>query len=142
MSRTARIAFLALVLVQACHSVEEYFTRLFDVLPPARFVSELISTNRSVGFAIANAALLAFGLSCFFGPVQHSARSAVAFAWFWVVLECLNGLAHLTWAVTERAYRPGAASAPMLLTLGVFLGWHLQGGAGITDGEGPTRCDR
>lgn len=35
--------FLALILAQACHSVEEYVFRLYDVFPPARFVSGLFS---------------------------------------------------------------------------------------------------
>jgi len=62
MSRQSRWAFLALVVAQAAHSIEEYIFRLFDVFAPARFVSSLVSTNLGVGFAVANAALVLFGL--------------------------------------------------------------------------------
>ncbi len=50
-----RILFLALILTQAGHSIEEYSTRLYDVLAPARFVSSFFSDDRSIGFAIFNA---------------------------------------------------------------------------------------
>jgi len=52
MSRRNRILFLALILTQAGHSIEEYSTRLYDVLAPARLVSSLFSDDRSIGFAI------------------------------------------------------------------------------------------
>jgi hypothetical protein len=52
MSRKARIAFLALVIAQAAHSIEEYVFRLYDVFAPARFVSRLISANLRTGFIV------------------------------------------------------------------------------------------
>jgi len=55
MSRRSRILFLALILTQAGYSIEEYSTRLYDVLAPARLVSSLFSDDRSIGFAIFNA---------------------------------------------------------------------------------------
>jgi hypothetical protein len=48
-----RTLFLALTLAQAAHSVEEYEFRLYDVWPPARAISGLISDDREVGFAVA-----------------------------------------------------------------------------------------
>src|SRR3954447_12337233 len=98
MSRSGRIAFLALILAQAAHSTEEYFNRLYEVLAPARFVSGLFSNDLRVGFLIFNALLVAFGFLCFFGPVLRGARSAVGLAWFWIGLEFLNGCAHMIWA--------------------------------------------
>src|SRR5437870_11409851 len=126
MSRWSRILFLALILAQAGHSIEEYSTRLYDVLAPARFVSSLFSEDRSVGFAIFNVSPVAFGLWCFFGPILHSSRSAIKLAWFWVVLELLNGCAHIAWAASAGAYRPGLATAPILLAIALALGWQLQ----------------
>jgi hypothetical protein len=125
MSRSSRLLFLALMLAQVGHSVEEYSTRLYDVLAPARLISSLFSANLSVGFAIFNAALVAFGLWCFFGPIRHGSRWAVRLAWFWVVLEVLNGCAHIVWAASVGAYRPGLATAPILLAIALVLGWQL-----------------
>jgi hypothetical protein len=125
MNRQGRIAFLALILAQAGHSVEEYFTRLYDVLAPARFVSGLISQNREVGFVIFNVALATFGLWCFFGPLLHGGRSAPALAGFWVGLELLNGCAHIAWAASAGAYRPGLGTAPILVIVASMLGWRL-----------------
>lgn len=42
--------FLLLIIVQAAHSIEEYFFGLYEVFPPAHFVSGLISTDLHVGF--------------------------------------------------------------------------------------------
>src|SRR6201987_5600794 len=38
----SQLVFLLLILAQAAHSVEEYATRLYEVFPPAHFVSSLI----------------------------------------------------------------------------------------------------
>lgn len=126
MNRASRSALLALVLVQAAHSVEEYRTKLYDVLAPARFVSGLLSDDHRIGFVIFNVSLVAFGLWCVLGPARRGAPSARAPAWFWVVLESLNCLAHVTWAVSAGAYRPGLATAPILLAAALVLAWQLR----------------
>jgi hypothetical protein len=126
MSRLGRSAFLALILAQAGHSVEEYLARLYDVLAPARFVSGLLSSDRRIGFVIFNVSLVAFGLWCYFGPVRHARQSAPALAWFWVVLELLNGAAHMTWAMSVGAYRPGLATAPVLVAIALILARELR----------------
>lgn len=126
MNRPSRLAFLALILAQAAHSVEEYSTRLYDVLAPARFVSGLISEDHRVGFVIFNVLLVAFGLGCFFGPILRNARSARGLAWFWAGLELLNGCAHMIWAASAGVYRPGLATAPVLVTVALVLGWQLR----------------
>lgn len=125
MNRPSRIAFLALILAQAGHSIEEYFNRLYDVLAPARLVSSLFSNDLRVGFVIFNVLLVVFGFWCFFWPVLRGARSATGLAWFWVVLEFLNGCAHMTWAAAAGAYRPRLVTAPVLVTVALILGWEL-----------------
>ena len=49
--------FLALIVVQALHSVEEYVFKLFETFPPARFVSGLVSADLERGFVAINLAL-------------------------------------------------------------------------------------
>jgi len=58
-------SFIALVGIQATHSVEEYLGRLYEVFPPARFVSGLVSQDLWRGFIIANILLVTvdFGVS-------------------------------------------------------------------------------
>lgn len=133
MSRSIQIAFLALILAQAGHSIEEYATQLYDVFAPARFVSSLISDDRRPGFIIANVSLVAFGVWCFLGPVLHATRSAPGLAWFWVVLEVLNGCTHIAWAALEGGYRPGLATAPILLAIALVLAWQLRHRSSTTD---------
>ena len=81
MDRISRATFLALILTQAAHSIEEYAFRLYDVFAPARFVSSLFSDDLSVGFAIANVALVAFGFSSYFARVRPAHPSAALWAW-------------------------------------------------------------
>ena len=121
MSRAARNLFLLLIAVQALHSAEEYHFRLFDRLAPARYIAEAIGLERPLGFAIANILLVGFGFWCWIARVGPNRPSARAFAWFWALLECANGIAHIALAVAARGYFPGLVTAPLLLGIGVWL---------------------
>lgn len=124
--------FAALIAVQALHSIEEYRGRLYDVFAPARFVSAAISSDRARGFVIFNIALVGFGMGCLLWPglrerLEHGDHRrnprprAPAFAWFWVALECLNGIGHPAWSLAQLEYTPGVATAPVLLILALLL---------------------
>ena len=118
--------FLTLVVVQGLHSIEEYYGRLYEVFPPARFVSGLISSDLRRGFIIFNLALIAFAFYCFLGPILRGWRSAMSVAWIWVGIELVNGVGHPLWSLTEWGYTPGVATAPILLILALSLAAQLQ----------------
>jgi hypothetical protein len=121
MDSRSRAAFLALIVAQAAHSIEEYVFRLFDVLAPARFISGLLSRDLAQGFAFANIALVLFGVWCYVVPVQRGLPSARGFAWFWALLELGNGIGHTAFAFARGSYFPGVATAPLLLGISVYL---------------------
>jgi len=123
-----QLSFLALVATQAVHSVEEYAGRLYEVFPPARVLSGLVSSDLERGFVIINVALVSFGLWCFAGPVRGQWPSAVPLVWFWVLIELVNGIGHPIWTVAEGRYTPGVVTAPILLFLAVYLAWQLSAG--------------
>ncbi|HEV8440909.1 MAG TPA: HXXEE domain-containing protein [Methylomirabilota bacterium] len=125
MGARSRKLFLALILTQGVHSIEEYLFGLYEVLLPARVISGYISSNLAVGFAIANTALIAFAFWCYFARVRRAAPSARSWAWFWTILEAANGTAHLLYAMARGGYFPGAATAPFLLGLAWWLGTTL-----------------
>jgi hypothetical protein len=129
MDRRARLAFLLLVLAQACHSIEEYAFRLWDRLPPARFVSALVALDPATGFAIVNSGLVAFGLWCRVFPIGRSWAPARAFAWGWAAVETANACAHVALAIAAGGYFPGLATVPLLLAASAFLAWSLMGRA-------------
>src|SRR4051794_28979026 len=114
MNRRAGLAFLLLVLAQACHSVEEYVFRLWERLPPARYVSELAAIDPAAGFAVVNSGLVAFGLWCWAMPVRRGWPSARAFAWGWAGIETANACAHAALAAGAGGYFPGLYTAPLL----------------------------
>jgi hypothetical protein len=124
-ARSSRI-FLALVLAQAAHSVEEYAFRLYDVLAPARYVSSIFGVDRQIGFLIVNSALVLFGLWCWAARVRPGRGAARGLAWFWALLEIANGCAHLALAALAGGYFPGLATAPLLLGIGGWLAWTLR----------------
>jgi hypothetical protein len=121
MEPRSRLAFLLLVLVQALHSCEEYVYRLYDVLAPARYVSELIGIDRAAGFAVANTTLFLFGLWCWFALVRKDRPSARPVAWAWALIEVANGFAHIALAIAAGGYFPGLATAPLLIAAGTWL---------------------
>jgi hypothetical protein len=125
MDSRARLAFALLLAAQAVHSIEEYCLRLYDVLAPARAVSEALVVDRQLGFAIANAALIGFGLWCYFARIRRDHRSARIYAWFWALLEIANALVHGALAMAAGGYFPGLATAPLLLAAGLHLVWRL-----------------
>jgi hypothetical protein len=121
-----KLAFGALILVQAAHSVEEYIGRLWESFPPARFLTGLFSQDREWSFVALNILLMTFGLWCLLWPVRRGWPSAVYLGWAWVILECINGTVHPLWTLREEGYTPGVATAPLLLVLAVYLGYQLR----------------
>jgi hypothetical protein len=116
-------AFLLLALAQAAHSLEEYFTRLWEVWAPAQFLTGLVSsTNPVLGFAVINVSLVALGFACYWFAVRPGHSSARGWIWFWVLLESVNGIGHALWAVTSGVYRPGLLTAlPFFILVPVLV---------------------
>ncbi len=127
MQSRIKVAFIALVLIQAAHSTEEYATGLYKMFAPARLVSSLVSSDLATGFLIINAVLVMFGFWCYAGPVCRGWPVARGFAWFWVILELGNGIGHLLLAAFRGGYFPGIVTAPFLLVMAVRLGLLLLG---------------
>jgi hypothetical protein len=125
MDTRSQFAFLLLILAQAAHSIEEYAFRLYDVFAPARFISSLVSSNLARGFAIANSALVIFGLWCYVARVRRGHRSAKVWVWLWIVIEFCNGLVHPLVALIRSTYFPGVVTAPVLLVLSAYLGMRM-----------------
>ncbi len=126
MDRRIRIVFLALIVAQAAHSIEEYTFALYDVLPMARFASVLVSADLATGFAVLNTAIVAFGVWCSAIPIRSGWASARALAWVWVVVELGNGVGHPALALRAGSYFPGVGTAPFLLVLAIALATLLR----------------
>lgn len=120
MSRS-QIAFGALILAQAAHSLEEYVGRLWEVFPPARLLSSLVASDLETGFLAINLSLVTFGIWCFLWPVRQRWPSSPALGWFWAGIELINGLGHPIWSLRQGGYTPGVVTAPLLLVIAVYL---------------------
>ncbi len=120
------MAFGALVLAQAAHSLEEYMGRLWESFPPTRFLTGLISQDLEQGFVVINVSLVAFGVWCFLWPVRRQWPGALGLAWLWVGIELINGIGHPLWSLSQLGYTPGLATAPVLLILALYLASQLR----------------
>jgi hypothetical protein len=123
--RFERATFLALIVVQGAHSIEEYVFGLYEVFAPARFASGLVSNDLATGFAILNVTIVAFGIWCYAARVGPGRPSAPGWIWAWILLELGNGVVHTTMAVLRGGYFPGVATAPLLFLLALFLATRL-----------------
>lgn len=124
--KSVHSTFVALILAQVAHSIEEYVGRLWESFPPATLLTGLVSSNREVGFIALNAGLILFGFWCAAVPVRRGWPSARAVMWFWVILETINGIGHPAWSISQRTYTPGVLTAPLLLSLALLLGGQLR----------------
>ena len=123
---SVKAPFAALVAAQTAHSIEEYAGRLWESFPPAAFLTGLISSDRELGFIVINAGLVAFGWWCVAWPMRREWRSATALAWFWVLIETINGVGHPAWSLRENGYTPGVLTAPILLVIALYLAFQLR----------------
>ena len=115
------LLFLMLVLIQALHSTEEYYGKLWENLPPARYLTGLVSKNHETGFLIINIGLLVLGMLLWAFVVHPNRKGAKYVLGFWIVIEIMNGIFHPAWAIWQGGYEPGVATAPFLLMVALLL---------------------
>ncbi len=125
------MGFLALIAAQSIHSIEEASTKLWEVWAPAAAISGFVNSDLAVGFAIVNASIVLLGCWCYAFRIRTSAPSALAYLWFWTLLEFGNGVGHIVMSINAGGYFPGLASAPLLLAASLFVGACLKRGAWI-----------
>ena len=53
--------------------------------------------------------------------VRRDVAAARAIAWFWAMLEIVNGIGHTLFALNAGGYFPGVATAPLLIATGAYL---------------------
>ena len=120
MNKSIRVTFLLIALTQGLHSIEESIGKLWDVYPPATYLSGLVSSDLKKGFIIINVTLFVVLMTTWLATFNKS-FSVKGFLWFWTVLEMINGIGHSAWAIIEGSYVPGLATAPVLLFLALRL---------------------
>ena len=120
MNKKIKIAFLLLVLTQAAHSIEEYYGKLWEVYAPAKFITGLVSSDHEKGFVIINIALFIAGMLIWVAAVRNN-LSAIVLVWILTIMEIINSIGHSVWAIMERDYVPGVATAPILFILAIYL---------------------
>jgi hypothetical protein len=112
--------FLALLLIQAAHSCEEYLFRFYDAFPLIPFMAGFFHTIPQAIFFILN-----YQLILFLGAVF-----LISFArerWFYFALtifasiELLNGMVHVGTALVTLNYFPGAATGVFYIPTSIYI---------------------
>jgi len=125
--------FLALIVVQAAHSTEEYAFELYQEFAPVRFISGLVSNDPGFRFALLNAGIVAFGFWCYSARVRTDHASANAWMWVWIAVSLGNGIVHSLMALLRHGYFPGVVTAPLLFVLAALLAEQLRRGRQRTE---------
>ena len=126
MTPKIRAAFLAIVVLQALHSVEEYFFRLYEVFPPIVYVYRDAPQLAKPAFIVFNVLLLVAGLVCFLRWVWPGRPGAKAVMWIWIGGEAFNATAHATWWIVTPQYNPGLVTGLMFVPLVAWLAYLLR----------------
>ena len=125
MNSRVPIVFLSLIILQAIHSVEEFIFGFYEQFPPMRLIYQDAPQLAKPAFAISNALLFLAGLTCFYYWVRPARKGARALVWVWIVLESINVIAHLVWAVLIRGYNPGLVTVILFVPMLTYLS-HLM----------------
>ena len=125
MNRKVRAAFLALILLQAAHSTEEFIFKFYERFPPMRIIYQGLPNLTKPAFAISNLFLFLIGLSCFYYWIKPERKGARTVIWVWIVMESFNAIAHFVWAILIRGYNPGLVTGILFVPLLIYL-WHLM----------------
>ena len=120
MNKPIRITFLLIAVVQGLHSIEEYSGKLWDVYPPATFICGLVSDNLKNGFITINVSLFVMLMLVWLATFSKN-FSAKPILWLWTILKFIKGAGHSLWAIMERSYVPGLATAPVLFILALIM---------------------
>ena len=126
MGNKTKITFLILVLLQGLHSVEEYIGKLWDVFPPAKYLTNLFSENNEIGFLIANVGIFIIGILCWLLLYSKFESTISIIIWIFIVIEIINGIGHPVWSIYQKGYTPGVITAPLLLVTALYLARQLR----------------
>ena len=125
MNRKVRAAFLALILLQAAHSTEEFIFKFYERFPPMSIIYHDLPNLAKPAFAISNLFLFLIGLSCFYYWIKPERKGARTVIWVWIVMESFNAIAHFVWAILIRGYNPGLVTGILFVPLLIYL-WYLM----------------
>jgi hypothetical protein len=127
--------YIALALLQAAHSTEEYSTRFYErIREGSSLIHEVLPFvpvfQFSEEFFVTVNLVIIVTILAFIPLIYQGSLVARFQATLLAIIELLNGVAHLTIAAMMGAYFPGALTAPFLIIVSVLLlrrTWKDQG---------------
>jgi hypothetical protein len=123
MDSRLRLTFLALIVMQAIHSVEEFIFGFYERFPPMKFVYQDAPNLAKPAFVVFNALLIFTGLFCFYHWVRPARKGAKLVVWVSITIESFNVMAHVVWAILVREYNPGLVSGILFVPIVAYLSY-------------------
>src|SRR5260370_25375567 len=108
--------FLLLIILQAIHAAEEFIFRIYERFPPMRFLYQNAPYLAKPAFAIFNTVLVLVGMGCFYYWVQPARKGVRVVVWVLIIIESLNLVAHLVWAVLIGGSNPRFVYGGLIFT--------------------------
>jgi len=118
--------FLLLIILQAIHSAEEFIFRFYERFPPMKFLYQNAPYLAKPAFAIFNALLVLMGMVCFYYWVEPARKGARRVVWVWIIIESVNVVAHLVWAVLTGGYNPGLVTGVLFVPVLIYLCYSMR----------------
>jgi hypothetical protein len=125
MNSNIRLAFLSLIILQGIHSAEEFIFKFYEKFPPMRLIYQAAPDLAKPAFVVSNVLLFCAGMICLYYWVQPARKGARTIIWMWIIIESMNVIAHLVWAVLIRGYNPGLATVILFVPVLIYLSYRL-----------------
>lgn len=117
----ATVTFVAAVVLQGVHVVEEYSTHFYERYPAILGLAPWPSSF----FLAFNAIVLGIWVSAAFG-LRTGCRPAFFAAWFLALAAMGNGVAHPLLSLRAGGYAPGLVTSPLVGIAGICLWIRLR----------------
>jgi len=127
MNVRTKAAFLAMVVLQAAHSVEEIIFKFHEAFPPMQSIYRRAPSLAQPAFVLFNSVLILSALLCFFHWVRPARAGARAVLWVWVGIQLATVAAHVVWLALAGGYHPGLATVPALAAAAAYMTYRLAG---------------
>jgi Protein of unknown function with HXXEE motif len=126
MNKQIKTAFLAMIVLQTVHSIEEFLFKIYEVSPQMRLAFQHAPDLAKPAFIASNLLLNLFGFICFFYWVRPAKPAARRVVWIWVGIQFVTVAGHFIWAMKVSGYHPGLVTVPLFVPLIIYAVYLLR----------------
>ena len=126
MNKQIKTAFLAMIVLQTIHSIEEFIFKIYAVSPQMKLVFQYAPDLAKPAFVASNLLLNLFGFICFFYWVRPAKPAARRVVWLGLGVQFVTVAGHFIWTIKVSGYHPGLATVPLFIPLIIYVVYQLR----------------